>query len=241
MTGNIWSDLQLSSAELRPRYPTYLTSYPAYPPWVMQWANGGFDEALNLNRNAPRSRRQRGLANGRSRNCQRTQETLIHPPSWRWLVSSLGRGRVGPPVVCGPVGFVEPFGVSRWRVALVPTLTVCDLLIMIMGQLASFGLSWWRRAGRQTRGGITPKVLAILRSACVQRSVEFSIRGWAARCTGSSSSERRHPDSLCHRSQRRAVATSSPYAIEPSWRRRHVARPGRLLGSNGESTTALWC
>jgi hypothetical protein len=27
----------------------------------------------------------------------------------------------------------------RW-VALAPTLTVCDLLIMIMGQLASFGL-----------------------------------------------------------------------------------------------------
>ena len=38
--------------------------------------------------------------------------------------------------------------------ALAPTLTVCDLLIMIMGQLASFGLPWWRRAGRQTRGGV---------------------------------------------------------------------------------------
>jgi hypothetical protein len=34
---------------------------------------------------------------------------------------------------------------------------VCDLLIMIMGQLASFGLPWWRRAGRQTRDGVTPK------------------------------------------------------------------------------------
>ena len=34
---------------------------------------------------------------------------------------------------------------------------VCDLLIMIMGQLASFGLPWWRRAGRQTRGGVTPE------------------------------------------------------------------------------------
>ena len=33
---------------------------------------------------------------------------------------------------------------------------VCDLLIMIMGQLASFGLPWWRRAGRQTRSGVTP-------------------------------------------------------------------------------------
>jgi hypothetical protein len=42
-------------------------------------------------------------------------------------------------------------------VALAPTLTVCDLVIMIMGQLASFGLPWWRRAGRQTRSGVTPK------------------------------------------------------------------------------------
>jgi hypothetical protein len=45
----------------------------------------------------------------------------------------------------------------RWRVALAPTLTVCDLLIMIMGQLASFGLPRWRRAGRQTRSGVTPR------------------------------------------------------------------------------------
>jgi hypothetical protein len=43
----------------------------------------------------------------------------------------------------------------RWRVALAPTLTVCDLVIMIMGQLASFGLPWWRRAGRQARSGVT--------------------------------------------------------------------------------------
>ena len=34
---------------------------------------------------------------------------------------------------------------------------ICDLVIMIMGQLASFGLPWWRRAGRQTRSGVTPK------------------------------------------------------------------------------------
>jgi hypothetical protein len=30
-------------------------------------------------------------------------------------------------------------------VALAPTLTVCDLVIMIMGQLASFGLPWWAK------------------------------------------------------------------------------------------------
>lgn len=34
---------------------------------------------------------------------------------------------------------------------------ICDLVIMIMGQLASFGLPWWRRAGRQTRDGVTPE------------------------------------------------------------------------------------
>ena len=30
-----------------------------------------------------------------------------------------------------------------WR-CLAPTLTIFDLVIMIMGQLASFGLRWWR-------------------------------------------------------------------------------------------------
>ena len=52
--------------------------------------------------------------------------------------------------------------------ALAPTLTVCDLLIMIMGQLASFGLPWRRRAGRQTRDGVTPVVSAIVKSACLR-------------------------------------------------------------------------
>ena len=50
-----------------------------------------------------------------------------------------------------------------------PTLTCATLLIMIMGQLASFGLPWWRRAGRQTRDGVTP-VSAIVTSACVRPS-----------------------------------------------------------------------
>ena len=62
----------------------------------------------------------------------------------------------------------------RW-VALAPTLTVCDLLIMIMGQLASFGLPWWRRAGRQTRSGVTPMVSAIVRSACLRPFVRSSV------------------------------------------------------------------
>jgi len=98
MTGNIWSDLQLSSAEIEAEIPDIPDELPRIPTvgnaMGQRGLKGAIDEALNLNRNAPRSRRQRGLANGRSRNCQRTQETLIHPPSWRWLVSSLGRGRV---------------------------------------------------------------------------------------------------------------------------------------------------
>ena len=52
---------------------------------------------------------------------------------------------------------------------------VCDLLIMIMGQLASFGLPWWRRAGRQTRDGVTPKVSAIVKSASVRPFVRSSV------------------------------------------------------------------
>ena len=52
---------------------------------------------------------------------------------------------------------------------------VCDLMIMIMGQLASFGLPWWRRAGRQTRSGVTPKVSAIVRSACLRPFVRSSV------------------------------------------------------------------
>ena len=59
--------------------------------------------------------------------------------------------------------------------ALAPTLTVCDLLIMIMGQLASFGLPWWRRAGRQTRSGVTPMVSAIVISACLRPFVRSSL------------------------------------------------------------------
>jgi hypothetical protein len=60
------------------------------------------------------------------------------------------------PWCAGRLGLLSLCLSRRW-VALAPTLTVCDLLIMIMGQLASFGLPWWRRAGRQTRGGVTPR------------------------------------------------------------------------------------
>ena len=59
--------------------------------------------------------------------------------------------------------------------ALAPTLTVCDLLIMIMGQLASFGLPLWRRAGRQNRSGVTPMESAIGTSACVRPSWRSSV------------------------------------------------------------------
>ena len=51
---------------------------------------------------------------------------------------------------------VEPYLSRRW-IGLGAHTDICDLVIMIMGQLASFGLPWWRRAGRQTRSGVTPK------------------------------------------------------------------------------------
>jgi hypothetical protein len=65
--------------------------------------------------------------------------------------------------------------VSRWWVALAPTLKICDL--MIMGQLASFGLPSWRRAGRQTRDGVTSVVSAIVKSARVRPFVRSSVTG----------------------------------------------------------------
>src|SRR5215216_4262338 len=88
---------------------------------------------------------------------------------------AVAKGVLGPSVrSAGRLDLVEPCRESM-VVALAPTLTVCDLLIMIMGQLASFGLLWWRRAGRQTRGGVTPKVSAIVRSACVRPFVRSSV------------------------------------------------------------------
>ena len=65
-------------------------------------------------------------------------------------------GVLGPPVVCRPGWTYEALTVSGAD-GLGAHTDVCDLLIMIMGQLASFGLPWWRRAGRQTRDGVTPK------------------------------------------------------------------------------------
>jgi hypothetical protein len=53
---------------------------------------------------------------------------------------AIPEGVLGPPVSAGWGWIYGAFTVSRWWVALAPTLTVCDLLIMIMGQLASFGL-----------------------------------------------------------------------------------------------------
>ena len=56
----MWIDLQMSLADIEAEIPpTYLTSYPAYLPWVMQWANvglkGAIDDALNLKRRSGRS------------------------------------------------------------------------------------------------------------------------------------------------------------------------------------------
>ena len=62
---------------------------------------------------------------------------------------AMAEGVFDLPVVAGLVGFVEPYGESLAG-GLGAHTDVCDLVIMIMGQLASFGLPWWRRAGRQT-------------------------------------------------------------------------------------------
>jgi hypothetical protein len=59
------------------------------------------------------------------------------------------------PLAAGRLGFVEPYRELAVK-GLGAHTDVCDFLIMIMGQLASFGLPWWRRAGRQTRDGVTP-------------------------------------------------------------------------------------
>jgi hypothetical protein len=48
----------MSLAEIEARHPTYLTSYPAYLPWVMQWADVGIRErstCTQLNRVSGRS------------------------------------------------------------------------------------------------------------------------------------------------------------------------------------------
>ena len=75
-------------------------------------------------------------------------------PSWRWVVSSHCRGRTWS--ARGRRAGLLSLTVNR-RGCLAPALTVCDFLIMIMGQLASFGLPWWPRAGRQTRRSVTPE------------------------------------------------------------------------------------
>ncbi len=71
-------------------------------------------------------------------------------------MSSHGKGVFGPPVVCGFVGFIEPYGESA--VDGLGAHTDGMRLIMIMDQSASFGVAWGRRAGRQTSCGVTPKV-----------------------------------------------------------------------------------
>jgi len=66
-------------------------------------------------------------------------------------------GVSGPPVVCGPGWILEPLrwvgGGWPWR----PHWRYATSWSWSLGQLASFGLPWWRRAGRQTRCGVTPK------------------------------------------------------------------------------------
>lgn len=54
MTGNIWIDQPTGLQELRLRFsppPRWLTSYPTYLPWVMQWGQRALgwaiDDALN--------------------------------------------------------------------------------------------------------------------------------------------------------------------------------------------------
>jgi hypothetical protein len=63
-----------------------------------------------------------GVVSDRAGATPSANESLNGAPSWRWLVSSQAEGVFGPPVVCGPVGFVEPYLSRRWM-ALAPTLT----------------------------------------------------------------------------------------------------------------------
>jgi hypothetical protein len=74
----------------------------------------------------------------------RIEADQLHP-SWRWLVSSYCKGRTWPARCLRAWWDLLSFTVSRCWLASAPTLTVCDLLIMIRGQLASFGLPWWRK------------------------------------------------------------------------------------------------
>jgi hypothetical protein len=69
---------------------------------------------------------------------------------------AISEGVLGPPVVNGPIGSVERCSESAMD-GLGAHTDLCDFVIMITGQLASFGLPWWRRAGRQTRDGVTPR------------------------------------------------------------------------------------
>jgi hypothetical protein len=54
-------------------------------------------------------------------------------------MSSHPEGVLGSPECAGRLDFSSLYGESAVG-GLAPTLTVCDLLIVIMGQLASFGL-----------------------------------------------------------------------------------------------------
>jgi hypothetical protein len=66
-------------------------------------------------------------------------------PSWRWFVSSHGKGVFAPPVSAGGLDLLSFYGESMLD-GLGAHTDVCDFLIMIMGQL--------RRSG--CRGGEGP-------------------------------------------------------------------------------------
>jgi hypothetical protein len=75
----------------------------------------------------------------------RGSSPLGSTPSWRWVVSKPGvRACLVHPWSGGRADLLG-FDVSRWRVGLAPTLTVCGLVIMIMGQR---GWPWRSRSRR---------------------------------------------------------------------------------------------
>jgi hypothetical protein len=79
MTGNIWIDLQMSLAEIEAEIPDIPDELPRIPTvgnaMGQRGLKGAIDRRTQPQPHAPRSRRQRGLASGRSRNCERTQES----------------------------------------------------------------------------------------------------------------------------------------------------------------------
>ena len=69
MTGNIWIDLQLSSAEIEAEMPDISDELPRIPTVGNAMGQRGLKEAIDDP--VPKTTQTARLASGRSRNCQR--------------------------------------------------------------------------------------------------------------------------------------------------------------------------